>query len=299
VSTRAYAAGIDIGGTNIKAVAVGRDGEILAERRRSTVDDRAALLEIVPQLLAELKCGDAPVGIASPGLASADNRSIRWMRGRMESIEGLDWSAALNRPIAVLNDAHAATLGEAWCGAAVGKRHVVMLTLGTGVGGGVMVDGRLLQGAIGRAGHLGHISLEAAGTPDIVNTPGSLEDFVGDHTVSARSGGKFGTTAELVAAANQCDPVAAQIWSQAVHALACGIVSLINAFDPQCVVLGGGIAKAGAALFDPLKQELDRYEWRPTGEAVPIVPAALGDAAGAIGAARFAALQLQPGDASR
>ena len=286
------AIGIDVGGTNIKAVAIDHDGNVLAERRGATVDDRARLVWAVHGLIGELgatsSAVEAPVGLASPGLAAADNRSIRWMRGRLNCVEGLDWSAELDRPVDVLNDAHAATFAEAWCGAAAGRQHVVMLTLGTGVGGGVIADGHLLQGALGRAGHLGHITLDLDGPPDIVQTPGSLESFLGDHSIQKRSDGRFRSTDAMFAAAAQGDAAAVAMLDRMVHALACGVVSLINAFDPQVVVIGGGIARAGDALLQPLRKKLDQYEWRPTGQAVPVVPATLGDLAGAIGAARFA-----------
>ncbi|MEM8738903.1 MAG: ROK family protein [Planctomycetota bacterium] len=288
--------GIDIGGTMIKAVggrgARDRPGGILdleAARRLEvpTPTTRGGLIDAVSGLIESLGGGEGPVGVASPGLAGRDNRSIHWMRGRLSAVEGLDWSAALGREAAVLNDAHAATLGEAWAGAAAGRSDVVMLTLGTGVGGGVICGGRLLQGATGRAGHLGHITLDLDGERDIVNTPGSLEDWVGNHTVAARTG--FGSTSELVAAVGRGEPAAEAHWDRTLHALACGVGSLINAFDPEVVVLGGGIAQAGeAALFGPLAEKLAEVEWRPTGSGVPVVPAELGPWAGAVGAARFA-----------
>jgi glucokinase len=192
--------------------------------------------------------------------------------------------------VRVLNDAHAATVAEAWIGAAQGAQHAVMLTLGTGVGGGVIVDGRLLQGATGRAGHLGHVSIEQDGSPDIVGTPGSIEDAIGNHTLAARSGGRFTDTSELVKAAQNGDRAAADCWQRSVRGLAVGITSLVNAFDPEIVVLGGGIAESGPALFELLTIYMDELEWRPTGQRVPIVAAKLGELSGAIGAARFAAL---------
>ena len=191
----------------------------------------------------------------------------------------------------MLNDAHAATVGESWIGAARGVQNAILLTLGTGVGGGVIVDGKLLQGATGRAGHLGHITLDMHGPPDIVGMPGSLEDCIGNHNVSARSGGSFHSTFELLEALAAGDRAATECWRRSVRGLAVGIASLINAFDPEVVVLGGGIAECGPVLFDPLQEFLDEVEWRPTGEGVRIVAATLGEMAGAIGAARFAALK--------
>jgi glucokinase len=171
---------------------------------------------------------------------------------------------------------------------------VVLLTLGTGVGGGALVDGRLLAGHVGRAGHLGHVTVDADGAPDIVGTPGSLEDAIGECTLAERSGGRFRTTEALVRAAGEGDRDAAAVWLRSVRRLACAIASLVNVLDPEVVLLGGGIARAGPALFDPLARFLDALEWRPLGTATPVVPAALGELAGAFGAARHAILRSAP-----
>jgi glucokinase len=289
-----YAIGVDIGGTNVKAVAVAPDGKPLFQNRFESEDrDGAAWLSNVDRTIREVETslGAAKcIGIASPGLAAEDGRSIRWMRGRMQAVEGLDWTTLLQRPgiIPVLNDAHAALLGEVWLGAARDARDAVLLTLGTGVGGAILSGGRLLEGRLGRAGHLGHMSLDPNGPPDIVNTPGSLEDAIGEHTLPRRSGGRFGTTVQLVTACSEGDEIAAAIWLQSIRALAAGIASIINIVDPEIIVIGGGMAHAGDTLFIPLDRELDRLEWRPTGETIPIVPAMLGEWAGAYGAARHA-----------
>jgi glucokinase len=240
----------------------------------------------------EAEQGDkaAWIGVAAPGLAASDGRSIGWMQGRMAAVQGLDWTTYLNLgvTIPVLNDAHAALLGEVWKGAAAGSRNALLLTLGTGVGGAALIDGVLLRGQIGRAGHLGHICLDPDGVPDIVGTPGSLEDAIGECTLRERTKGRFATTEALIAAHQAGDTEAGAVWLRSVYLLACGIVSLINAFDPEIIVVGGGISKSGAALFDPLHQHLQEREWRPTGSTVQIVPAALGEWAGAYGAARHA-----------
>ncbi|HLJ56549.1 MAG TPA: ROK family protein [Chthonomonadaceae bacterium] len=286
-----YAIGIDVGGTNIKAVAVSVDGELLLEWRQPTAESEAGWAGRVREAITRIegRTGRAPgyVGLAAPGLAAPDGRSIAWMRGRMESLQGLDWTTFLasSRVVPVLNDAQAALLGETWRGAAAGSRNAVMLTLGTGVGGAAIVDGRLLRGHIGRAGHLGHISLDPDGPPDITNAPGSLEDAIGECTLAARTGGRFGSTADLVAAARTGDAEARRVWERSVKALAAGIASLINVLDPEVVILGGGIVNAGAALFEPLGEWIARFEWRPTGSAVRLVTASLGDMAGAWGAA--------------
>ena len=163
-----------------------------------------------------------------------------------------------------------------------------MLTLGTGVGGAVLADGRILRGHLGRAGHLGHICLDINGAPDIVQTPGSLEDMIGNHNITERAGGRFATTHALIAAYRADDPDATRVWLASIRALACGIASLINVLDPEAVILGGGIAQCGDALFGPLATELERVEWRPAGPGVRLLAAELGEWAGAIGAAREA-----------
>ncbi|HEX6716537.1 MAG TPA: ROK family protein [Pyrinomonadaceae bacterium] len=184
-------------------------------------------------------------------------------------------------------------LGEVWQGAAKGYRNVILLTLGTGVGGAVLVDGRLIKGQIGRAGHLGHISVNSDGPPDIVNTPGSLEQMIGNYNLTERSAGRFTSTRKLVQAHLQGDGEATKIWLRSIFHLAAVIASFINSFDPEIVIIGGGIAQAGSALFDPLRQQLDQFEWRPMGHRVPIIPAMLGEKAGAIGAAYHAILEAQ------
>lgn len=278
--------GIDLGGTQIKAVLVSEHGEVVRRQLRATQSDFA---EVVRALVRQL--GPAlPVGISAPGLAAPDGRSIAHMPGRMTGLAGLDWTTHLGRrePVPVLNDAHAALLGEAWTGAARGLRDCFMLTLGTGVGGAILSDGRLLRGHLGRAGHLGHICLDPFGAPDIVATPGSLEDGIGNHNIAERTGRRFGSTHDLIAAAEAGDIPARELWGRSVRGLACGISSLINVLDPEAVIIGGGIALAGEGLFAPLRAELEKVEWRPTGRAVPIIAAQLGEWAGAIGAAKTA-----------
>ena len=285
--------GIDLGGTRIKAVAANAAGEEVGQAIASTDDEAGVGIwsERIAGLVSQLQGqhgNSHAIGLCAPGLASRDARSIAFMPGRLQGLEHFDWSNFLGQRAHVLNDAHAALLGEVWAGAAAGERDALMLTLGTGVGGAVMTDGHLLRGAIGRAGHLGHITTDFQGAPDIVQTPGSLEAAIGDYSVPARSEGRFQSTYELVAAHGSGDAFASQIWLQSVRALAAGLVSLINAFDPALILLGGGVTKAGDALFQPLHAFLDEMEWRPGGHRVRLAPAQLGERAGALGAAKYA-----------
>jgi glucokinase len=200
-------------------------------------------------------------------------------------LEGLAWGSWLGREVAVLNDAHAALLGEVWQGAARGLRDAILLTLGTGVGGAIWSDGRLIRGRLGRAGHFGHLSLNPYGAPSIAGMPGGLEDWIGNHNISQRSDGRFSTTHELVSAYRAGDVFAGEVWLKSIRALACAIASLVNTLDPQAVIIGGGIAKSGDALFVPLADVLAEVEWRPGEAKVAVVPARLDEWAGTFGAA--------------
>jgi len=148
-----------------------------------------------------------------------------------------------------------------------------------------MVDGHLLRGAMGRAGHLGHTVVDWLGPRDTCNAPGSLELFIGNKTIHARTGGKFATTHALVTAVESGDKEARTIWLKSVRALACAVASFVNILDPEAVIIGGGIARAGRTLFDPLRNFLNEVEWQPGGRQVQLLPAQLGEMAGAFGAA--------------
>lgn len=289
--------GIDLGGTQVKGLAVAPDGRVLAEVTQPTADNgNDAWSQNVRAIVRELRarCADVvAAGLCAPGLAARDQASIVSMPGRLQGLEGLVWSDFLELPTFVLNDAHAALLGEAWLGAARELDNVLMLTLGTGVGGAAIVDGRLLRGHLGRAGHVGHLSLDPDGPPDITGVPGSLEDAMGDCTIAARSGGRFATTRELVAAMAAGDANASEIWVRSIRTLAAALASLVNVLDPQTIVIGGGITAAGDALFQPLRAQLEAMEWRIGDSRVAIVPAQLGSQAGAFGAA-WSALKTVP-----
>lgn len=288
--------GIDIGGTNIKAgLFEPATGRCLGQKTTPTRDGEMlggipAWAEGVRALVAEFEqdCGKSGlrVGVSAPGLARRDGSCIAWMPGRLVGIEGFCWGTFLHREARVLNDAHAALLGEVWQGAACGGKDVLLLTLGTGVGGAAMLDGRLLTGHLGRAGHFGHISLDPAGSPTITGTPGGLEDAIGNATVMQRTRGRFPSTRHLLEAVRAGAVAAVQVWEASIRSLAAGMTSLINAFDPETFIVGGGIASgAGEMLLVPLGRYLDVMEWRPGGHRVNVVLAELGEWAGTYGAA--------------
>ncbi|KAB2663092.1 MAG: ROK family protein [Verrucomicrobia bacterium] len=285
-----HVVGIDLGGSSIKAVCVSAEGGLLAEANVPFVDRDREWADKVRALASDFARAHGAanaIGLSAPGLTARDGRSIAFMPGRLSGLEGLDWTAWLGatRPVPVLNDAQAALLGEIWKGAARGATNAILFTLGTGVGGAAMVDGHLLRGHLGRAGHLGHVTVDFEGAPDSVNAPGSIEGEIGNKNIRERSGGRFRTTLELVDAHRAGDAEATRLWLRSTKALAAAIASLVNVLDPEVVIVGGGIARAGEALFGPLREDLERFEWRPGGSRVRVVPAELGDLAGAYGAA--------------
>ena len=292
-----YLLGIDLGGSSVKAVAVTPEGGTLSKYNEPFDADRPLHFAETVQSIVERSTteqGGAPsrIGLSAPGLAAKDARSIAFMPGRLDGLVDLDWTEYLGSTtgVPVLNDAQAALLGEVWLGAAKGLTNVILLTLGTGVGGAAMVDGRLLRGHSGKAGHLGHITLDMDGAPDVCNVPGSLEVQIGNCTIRERGQGKFETTHKLIEASRAGDGFAEGVWSRSLKALAVAIGSLTNVLDPEAVIIGGGIARADEDLFEPLKRAVPNYEWQVCGHQVKILPAELGEFAGAYGAARQAVI---------
>lgn len=296
-----YLLGIDLGGSSVKAVVVTPAGETLARFNESFDPERRLhFAETIQGLLGRVTSqrGQPPdrIGLSAPGLAARDGRSIAFMPGRLDGLVGLDWTDYLKaeKPVAVLNDAHAALLGEVWLGAAKGFTNVIMLTLGTGVGGAAMVDGRLLRGHSGKAGHLGHVTLDLHGPPDVCAMPGSLEYQIGNYSIAERSGGRFATTHELIAAYRVGDTQAKEVWLRSLEALAVAIGGFANVLDPEAVIIGGGIARAEGDLFGPLEPMVRRAEWQVCGHQVKLLPAQLGELAGAYGAAWNAMHEADP-----
>jgi glucokinase len=213
------------------------------------------------------------------------------MPGRLQGLEGMIWSDVFGTPTWVANDAIAAMAAEARFGTAKGIQHAIMLTLGTGVGGAILIDGKIYTGAFQKGGHLGHITLDHTGEQDITGIPGSLEDAIGNCTIAKRSEGRYQYTHELLEDVRNGDAAATAIWDLSIKKLAIGIASLTNVLSPELVILGGGITEAGQLLFDPLEQYMGQYEWRAGGHKTTIVKAIYGDMAGAIGAAGFAMMK--------
>lgn len=285
--------GIDLGGTRIKAAVLNADGFVIHQQMFPTEDGNEAIwkrtIKDAIQLLAkEFELTDFVVGISAPGIPNEQNKSIAFMPGRLEGLQNFNWSSFLEHETWVLNDAIAAMLAEAKAGAAKNKKNVVLLTLGTGVGGAILIDGKPYQGHFQKAGHIGHIAVDGGSEPDVTGMTGSLENAIGNCTVQSRSLGRYKDTRELMSAYRNQDYFAKWVWLSSVQKLAIGVASIINTLSPECIVLGGGITEAGKDLFEPLEAFLHVYEWRPGDIRTAIVKAHFGEGAGAVGAAYFA-----------
>lgn len=289
----ATAIGIDLGGTRIKSVLIDAEGNILQQLYTDTRDGddkvwKQAVLNNVAELKKQVDKDDLIVGISAPGLPNEENTAIAFMPGRMHGLENFIWKDFLLSPTYVLNDTVAAIIAEAKFGAAKNKKNVVMLTLGTGVGGAILINGKPYQGAFNKAGHFGHMVIDDEGDCDVTGMPGSLEECIGNCTIEKRTKGKFSSTHQLLEAYKIGDEFAKEVWIKSVKQLAIGLASITNILSPEVIVLGGGITEAGNDLFEPLNEFMARYEWRAGGNKTEIVKAKFGDLAGAIGAACFA-----------
>lgn len=307
--TDPVAIGIDIGGTKLVAATIAADGRVLDRQRRETpAHDTALLLETLRTSIRHLAEGrlDLPVGIGIAGLVSPEG-VIRYGPniGVRDVAIAHELADTTSGPIAVVNDASAATLGEQRVGAARGHRDVVMLTLGTGIGGGVVVDGHLLLGANGFATETGHVIVEEGGRPCPCGNHGCIEAYASGSSIgriaAERAPGFAGATVlrdlaapsgkDVSQAALGGDPLAQEILTEAGTWIGVCAASLVNLLDPEVVLIGGGAALATSrwtlpAATEALQERMIGSDWR---KAPPIELAALGDDAGMVGAALLAA----------
>jgi glucokinase len=292
--------GVDVGGTKILAGVVDRSGEVLRARETPTPtgsqdDFLAGLEQAVDALLAEHN-GVRAIGLGMPSLI--DQRSGEAIASVNIPLAGVAirdrMGARFSLPIGLDNDANAAAIAEWECGAGRGTQHMVMLTLGTGVGGGLILDGHPYRGASGAGAELGHIVVLEGGPPcqGNCNGHGHLEALVSGgaaNRVAREVLGPGSDSHELLSRARAGDAkAAAEVTAMGRH-LGSGIASLANIFEPELVVLGGGFAAAAADLLVPPAREIFAVEALVgIRERVRIEPAMLGVQAGLVGAAMVA-----------
>ena len=285
--------GIDLGGTAIKLARFSTEGEMLAELERPTPQPAVpgavtmALCEAVEALDPDR---EAPlVGVGLPGPMNAEARVARVcinLPGWLE-VPLADWlEPRLNRSVTLANDGNCAVVGEAWLGAAAGYQNVVLLTLGTGVGGGVLLGGALFTGHNGAAAEPGLIGIEPGGPPCNSGNRGSLEQFASIAALHRLSGGR--DSRELASAADAGEPEAQEIWTQYGTRLGVGISSLVYILTPELVLVGGGLAGASRHFLPAVRQEVQQRVQAISREGLRIEACALGNGAGRLGAARLA-----------
>ena len=300
-----YTCGIDIGGTKIAAGLVNAGGELSQRSERATnAEDPLAIIDTVVEMVSELN-GDevaSAVGVAAAAFLDRTRErvyfapNIAWPDFPLQDV----LEQRLGRPVTLENDANAAGWAEFQFGAAKHAHSMVMLTMGTGVGGAVVEDGRLLVGGFGSAGELGHIIIEPDGLLCGCGNRGCLEQYASGTALMREARSDLGrpelTSEEMTELLVGGDSAAIAVLHRVCDAMGRGITSLVAVTDPEVVVIGGGVAKAGALVSDPITESFRRhygaYERRP----VPrIVVATMGNNAGVIGAADLARLQRPAG----
>ncbi|MGQ0521189.1 MAG: ROK family protein [Actinomycetota bacterium] len=304
--------GIDLGGTKCLGVSVGPDGTVLAEHRVATPRGGPAVLEALAGVAAALGPA-AALGVGVPGLVSL--AGVLRVAPNLPGVEDLDVRAALQERFAstvvrVDNDATCAGWAESRTGAARDCAHALLVTLGTGIGGGVVVDGHVLRGANGFAGEIGHMVVDPDGPPCPCGQRGCWERFasggglgrLGRESAAARPLGRLAGLAggdpeavrgeHVTAAAAEGDGEALAVMERFAWWVALGLVNLANVFDPEVVVLGGGLVEAGDVLLDPVRARFADLALGGGKRDVRIEAAVLGEHAGAIGAALLAGEEL-------
>jgi len=311
--------GVDIGGTNIVVGMVPIEGAEPSSLR--TLPTEAAygpafvvkrVAEMVENAIAETlevqggtRSDVAGVGIGSPGPLDRGT-------GVVINTPNLGWkdlplrdllSEAVGLPATLDNDANCATYGEWWLGAGRDMDHLIGLTLGTGIGGGIVLGGELVHGASDAAGEIGHMTIEFSGRKCKCGNYGCLEAYCSGPNIAARAreglaaGYESGlarlagndldriTAATVYQASVEGDAYANEVMVETAKILGAGIANVINIFNPQAVVIAGGVTRAGERLFTPLRAEVRRRAFRSAYDACRILPAALPQTAGVVGAA--------------
>jgi glucokinase len=325
-----YIVGVDLGGTNMSAGVLPEEGgDVIALRTELTRADQGpdAVIDrmdrMIDTVIAEtvayvgIKRDDViGVGVGAPGPLDRE-------RGIVVTTPNLGWTnfplrdVIANRtgiPARIDNDANCATLGEWWLGAARGARNVVGMTIGTGIGGGLILDGRLYHGASDVAGEIGHTTIDVTGRRCKCGNYGCLEAYASGPSIAERArealAGTDGdsllvrmvneqldsiTAATVYEAAKLGDEVALEVVRETSRFLGAGLANLLNIFNPHVVVLAGGVTQAGPALFEPLRKEVRKRAFRPAVEACRIVPGTLLGTAGVVGAVAAFLQQTEDG----
>ncbi len=313
-NNKPYIIGVDLGGTKILTVAATREGNILLRKKEETrayEGPEIVLAQIVSNIKEVIKLQGIKreemlaVGICAAGFYNYKEKVI------MESPNLKNWTniplskmveEEINLPVYVENDANAAAYGEYRLGAGRGKSHMIYITVSTGIGGGIIVDGEIYHGSEGYAGEIGHVTIDINGPECKCGNRGCLETLasgtaiarkaaevlaVGRHSkmleIASMEGREEVSARHVFTAAGLGDEAAAEIVEEAVEYLGAGLAGMANILNPEMFVIGGGVSMSGNSFFQPLRKVFCRRAAGPVSGKVEIVPAGLGDEAGIVG----------------
>jgi glucokinase len=290
---------VDLGGTNVRMAGVDSEGNVLHLVRRSTPKGitTTQLTDLFAQMAAE--CRDATdrefsaIGIGVP--ANVSSSGILHHLPNIPSLQGADLGSMVTQglgiPAVLENDATAAAIGECWLGASKGIENSILVTLGTGVGGGVFVNGEPLRGPDGGAGKLGHICVEPDGHPCGCGSQGCIEQYASATALvrlAREAGLEVADSHDLFEKWRSGDTTAAAIFDNMARHLGITLAGLINTFNPEMIVIGGGASAAWDAFSERLEKEISYRAFAEPATRAKLVRTALGDDAGILGAARSA-----------
>ena len=313
----AYTIGVDVGGTKVLGGVVDESGTVVKTARRDTPREGGsaltqAIADVAKELMAEFTIDS--VGVSAAGFVSSDRKTML-ATPNIAGWNGVDLdyqlTSLIGLPVVIENDANAAAWGEARFGAGRGKRHMLMLTVGTGIGGGIVVNGELYRGAFGTAAEIGHIRVVPEGHLCGCGARGCFEQYgsgnalmrhvreamaaspdIARNLLSRGDGTLEGLTGRAITdAARDGDAVALAAFNTTAQWLGAGIASLAVVLDPECVVIGGGVIDAGEILLKPTREALERSMPFAGKHPYPeIIGAQLGNEAGLVGVADLARL---------
>jgi len=310
--------GVDLGGTNLRVALLNSDGVILDKRKEAThasrgwknvVERLAAAISSQRKIAIQRGLDVTTVGVGAPGVIRMDMGVV------VKSPNFPDWNnlplrelleKALHIPVFIENDANAAALGEQWRGAGRGIGSMILLTLGTGVGGGIVLNDKVWHGADGMAGEIGHMTLIPDGRSCTCGNTGCLEMYASARGIVQSYCEELGksipkplpvlkevTSENVYQAARNDDPIAQRVMKDMGRMLGIGIANLINIFNPQMIVIGGGVRDAWPLFISATREEIMKRAFQVPAERTEIVPSLLGDDAGVVGAAAVALQKMQ------
>jgi glucokinase len=306
----AVAIGVDVGATAMKAALVALNGDLLASFKTDSPRTTSSLRDFIQSVRERATRPVLGIGIGCKGVIDATTTRVNRLPGDLNFLEGCllrELICVDGLPLYADNDARTALVGEVLWGAARGRRNVVLLTLGTGVGAAALVDGIIVRGASGAACHLGHVTLDVRGGLCICGNYGCVETCFSSRAIESAyaahihrasptrlaidDAGRIPSTEAIFQAAAEGDPSARRVLDVAFESLTAALVSFLHVFDPELLILGGNIAAAGPQLLAPLHEEVARRTSVLLGRKVPIVLQSTGGHAGVAGAAGLVFLQ--------